>query len=207
MNSDASGKDKYKHLTNLFDEHSGRLERRVGTSVERDEAQICTSIAVLTFTHSILPDILADACVSRLTIVTKEFSLQGVYTADPPRTLDASLRTRIEATSGRQVEIVEAVVKRWILNESAPSLKLTRSESRAIQGLAVDLAAIFKDLEESFNNGNLNRLEVTWILTSFCHFLVGTAILLWESPKASSFVRAGQLVIAISGLQLIFCQL
>ena len=207
LNSNASQKDKYKRLTELFDEHSAQLKRRMGTCVDREEAQICMSVAILTFIHSILPDHFADALVSRLTIVTKEFSNRGVIGAEPPRSFDARLRSRIELMLARQFEIVKAVVIRWIANESDSDLKLTKSEAKIIQGLAVELAAILKDLEECLSNGNLNRLEVTWILTSFCHFCVRTSVLLWETPKSSSFKRAGQVVTDVSGLYFINSQL
>ena len=77
--------------------------------MDREEAQICMSLAILTFIHSILPDHFANACVSRLTIVTKEFSIQGVFGAEPPRSFDASLRGRIELMLARRFEIV----KQW----------------------------------------------------------------------------------------------
>ena len=201
LNSNERSKDKYKRLSMLFDEHSTKLEQRVATIVDRNEAQICTSLAILTLIHSILPEEMADACVSRLTLVTEEFSIQGVFPAGPPRTLDSSIRSRIELMLKKQIEVVQGVLNRLIPKVSDSDAKLTKSESKSVQGLAVDLSGVFKDLEGCFNNGDLNREEVSWILTCFCHYHVRACVVLWATPKSSSFIRAGQLVTSVSGLK------
>jgi hypothetical protein len=140
LSSDNSAEDKYKRLVLVFEDHCGNLAQRIGTSAEDAEcAQICMSLAILTLIHSILPDEVAASCFSRLTTVTKEFSIQGVSPGKPPESLDLRIRKKMELLLETQLGIVEEVLNRWFSDLDS---QLTRAEVKSIQGLALEFSAI-----------------------------------------------------------------
>ena len=200
LNSEEKGETKYERLTSLFNLQSTKLELRVGTVCgDGDDVKICMCVAVLNVIHEILPENLWQT--SRLGIVTKEFSVQGVVPSSPPHTLSTEIRDLIEALLEKQLQILDGLVSRWVPELSESQKFLTKQESTSIQGISKEFGELFKNLENASSEGLFSRLDVSWILTSFCRYYVRLGLLLWATPRSSSLIRAGQLVNLLAGLQ------
>jgi len=200
LNSEANVLTKYDQLSSLFNDHSSKLELRVGTVCgDGDDVKICMCVEVLNVIHEILPETLWET--SRLGIITKEFSVQGVVPSDPPSTLSTDIREGIEALLEKELQILDSLVRRWVPELSTTQKFLTKQESTSIQALSSELGEIYKELDRASSEGLLSRPDVSWILMSFCRFYVRLGLLLWATPRSSSLVRSGQLVNFIAGLQ------
>jgi hypothetical protein len=197
LNSDETGVVKYTRLIGLYDKHSLPLERRVGSTGAGNEIQISMSLAILILVEEILPESMSQK--DRLQLLLDEYTLQGVFAAKAPKTMDAEIGVRLDNVLSSQAEVVLGLVKRWFPKLSDSQASLSRKELRSIQTQAVEIGDIFQICEKRLDGGELSRLDVVYILTCLCHFYVRLSVLVWSNPRTSSFTRAGQLVSEAAG--------